>query len=184
MMKNTKRDTILETALRLFSQYGYGNVGIERIISESDVARMTVYKQFGTKDGLIKETLELRHRNFMEDLLQYLEPHERYQDKIQALFQWHQSWFQSPDFHGCMFIKASEEFGAVNPQPCAIAQEHKLAILALIEAILQEPFGDKAHQQALLVFICLEGLIVHANMFPGKDLTQDIYQALQPLLAP
>ena len=68
-MKNTKRDTILETALRLFSQYGYGNVGIERIISESDVARMTVYKQSGTKDGPINETLNLRHRNFMEDLL-------------------------------------------------------------------------------------------------------------------
>ncbi len=181
-MKNTKRDTILETALRLFSQYGYGNVGIERIISESDVARMTVYKQFGTKDGLIKETLELRHRKFMEDLLRYLEPHEHYPDKILALFNWHQAWFQSPDFHGCMFIKASEEFSAVNPQPCAIAQEHKLAVLALIEAILQGPFGDRAHQQALLIFICLEGLIVHANMFPGKNLTQEVFQALGPLL--
>ncbi|NER60509.1 helix-turn-helix transcriptional regulator [Pseudomonas sp. MAFF212428] len=71
----TKRDEILITALKLFSHHGYAGVGIDRIIAESGVAKMTLYKQFGTKEGLIEATLQLRDELFMADLSNYVGQH-------------------------------------------------------------------------------------------------------------
>lgn len=46
---SAKRDSIITTAMRLFNQYGFTNIGIDRIIDESGVAKMTFYKHFHLK---------------------------------------------------------------------------------------------------------------------------------------
>jgi hypothetical protein len=40
----SKRQAILDTALSLFRAYGYRMIGIDRILAESGVAKMTLYK--------------------------------------------------------------------------------------------------------------------------------------------
>ncbi|WP_321533402.1 TetR/AcrR family transcriptional regulator [Acinetobacter baumannii] len=49
----SKRKTILDTALSLFKQYSFKFVGVDRIINESQVAKMTFYKHFPSKTLLI-----------------------------------------------------------------------------------------------------------------------------------
>ena len=51
---SAKRDSIITTAMRLFNQYGFTNIGIDRIIDESGVAKMTFYKHFPSKNQLIR----------------------------------------------------------------------------------------------------------------------------------
>ncbi|MGL4609586.1 MAG: TetR/AcrR family transcriptional regulator, partial [Trueperaceae bacterium] len=57
-VKSTAREQILETATRLFYQQGFRAVGIDTIIAESGVAKMTLYKHFPSKDDLIVAYLE------------------------------------------------------------------------------------------------------------------------------
>ena len=49
----SKRDELVETALRLFYTQGFNATGIDKILAESGVAKMTMYKHFKSKDELI-----------------------------------------------------------------------------------------------------------------------------------
>ena len=61
MMATSKREQLLDTALRLFYREGYHATGIERILAESGVAKMTLYKHFASKDELMLAALQRRH---------------------------------------------------------------------------------------------------------------------------
>ncbi|WP_368579029.1 TetR/AcrR family transcriptional regulator [Acinetobacter pittii] len=58
---NPKEQTIRSTAIRLFNQEIYTAVGIDRIIAESGVSKMTVYKYFNSKENLIVKCLHCLH---------------------------------------------------------------------------------------------------------------------------
>ncbi len=46
-----KRRHIVETAYSLFKRDGFHATGIDKIIAEADVAKMTMYRHFPSKDG-------------------------------------------------------------------------------------------------------------------------------------
>ena len=60
-MASNKRDQLLNTAENLFYREGYHATGIDRILAESGVAKMTLYKHFKSKDELILAVLDARH---------------------------------------------------------------------------------------------------------------------------
>jgi len=60
-MASNKRDQLLSTAEDLFYRDGYHATGIDRILAESGVAKMTLYKHFKSKDELIVAVLDARH---------------------------------------------------------------------------------------------------------------------------
>ena len=47
-----KRLHVVETAYALFKRAGFHATGIDRIIAEADVAKMTMYRHFPSKDDL------------------------------------------------------------------------------------------------------------------------------------
>lgn len=55
--KSQARQRLLETADRLFYQDGVRAVGIDRVIAEAGVAKMTLYTHFPSKDDLILAAL-------------------------------------------------------------------------------------------------------------------------------
>ena len=48
-----KRDAIHRAALEVFLRRGYTNASVDEIVTESGVARQTVYNNFGGKEGLL-----------------------------------------------------------------------------------------------------------------------------------
>ena len=66
--KMSKKDDILTTATRLFNQHSFVSVGIDRIIDESQVAKMTFYKHFNSKEKLIIECLLAKDNEIREQL--------------------------------------------------------------------------------------------------------------------
>ena len=52
--RNSKREQILETAIRLFSRYGAKRVTIEELCREAGVSKMTFYKYFANKTRLVE----------------------------------------------------------------------------------------------------------------------------------
>ncbi|MDN6487490.1 MAG: TetR/AcrR family transcriptional regulator, partial [Ancrocorticia sp.] len=45
--------SIQETALDLFDERGFGQVSVEEIAAAADVSPSSVYRYFGTKEGII-----------------------------------------------------------------------------------------------------------------------------------
>ena len=63
-MPSTKRDHLIDTALELFSRDGFQATGIDKILKESGVAKMTLYNHFKSKDELILAVLRRRDETF------------------------------------------------------------------------------------------------------------------------
>ena len=64
-----KKQDILTAAGKLFNEYGFVNVGVDKIISESQVAKMTFYKYFPSKSDLIEACLIERDKLVRDGVL-------------------------------------------------------------------------------------------------------------------
>ncbi len=65
MQANTPRERILLAAHDLFYRESTRATGIDRVIAESGVAKVTLYRHFPSKNDLICEFLEYRHLLWM-----------------------------------------------------------------------------------------------------------------------
>jgi len=130
-MAASRRDQLIDTALDLFNRNGYHATGIDRILAQSGVAKMTLYNHFGSKDALIQAALETRDERwrawFRDAVARRAEtPRER----LLAVFDALEEWFARPDFHGCMFIRAAGEYAALDDPIHAAAAAHQRLVLA------------------------------------------------------
>lgn len=177
----TKRDDILATATRLFEEYGYQAIGVDRIRDEAGVSKMTLYNHFAGKEALVETVLEQRHERFMASLKAAVEAQETFQERLRAVFDWHARWFASEQFHGCMFLRATEEHAREPASLLLLARRHKDGVRVLVEGILAEQGGKPDAPLARLVQIILDGMIVNVYMF-GSDAVDDAWGTLATLL--
>ena len=105
------RTRILTAAYDLFSRRGIRGVGIDAIISQSGVARMTLYRHFASKEALALAYLERREQQWTRHWLQ-AEVQRRAADpgeRLLAIFDVFDEWFHQTSFEGCSFINVMLE---------------------------------------------------------------------------
>ena len=56
------RERLIAAATRLFCRYGVNSVGVDAIVEAAGTAKTTLYKLFGSKDGLVEAVLEREGR--------------------------------------------------------------------------------------------------------------------------
>lgn len=178
-----KRQHIIETAYRLFKRVGFHATGIDRIIAEAEVAKMTMYRHFPNKDGLIVEVLDWRADRFGLQLDRLGEVATTPEQKIAIIFDWYERWFDSPDFNGCLFQHALAEFGDhEHPVFKAVARQ-KDALKQRIKEILEARMPVvQAESIASALFMMIEGATLVAQMGNGKAAIQDARQATARIL--
>lgn len=108
-MASSKRDQLINTAQELFYREGYHATGIDRILAESGVAKMTLYKHFRSKDELIQAVLENREQAVLEQLAA-LRASVTPREAVLRVFDGLHAWISADDFFGCSFINAAAEF--------------------------------------------------------------------------
>jgi AcrR family transcriptional regulator len=167
MTTSTKsaRDTLIETALRLFHQDGFHATGIDRILAESKVAKATLYKYFRSKDVLMLEALRLRDARFREHLeTQVAARAAGPRDALLKVFEVLEEWLATPGFRGCLFINASAEFGdPVDPLHKAAA-EHKARVMDWLHRLCAKAGAPDAFGLARQLCLLKEGAIVTAQV--------------------
>jgi AcrR family transcriptional regulator len=158
------RERILETAYELFSKHGTRAVGVDRIIAEAGAAKMTLYRNFASKDALIVAFLAAREERWTRGWLQAEverradTPHAR----LLAIFDVFGEWFALPDFEGCSFINVMLELSD-RDDPGRVASVRHLSVIREFLAALAAEAGVAdpeafAHQWHIL----MKGSIVAA----------------------
>jgi AcrR family transcriptional regulator len=153
------RERILATASRLFYQEGLRATGIDRIIAESGVAKMSFYRHFPSKADLVRAFLQARHSAWMswftEAVENRLESHG-----FAAIAGALAEWFAQPDFRGCAFINTVAEAGGDYP----LAIDHKRELESFVAALAERLGFSAPALAAAQAMIVIEGMIVRAQM--------------------
>jgi len=174
-MPQSRKDHLLQTALKLFNVHGFHATGIDRVQAESGVSKTTMYKYFKSKDELIKAVLEMRHEQFgswfTERVINISE--ERYPDheygKLMAMFDAVDEWIHSDTFFGCNFINASAEFSAIEHPIRVYSAQHKLDLAKYIQTCIAGLSESDSDELAKEILLLLDGAIVSAHTTGLKD---------------
>ena len=159
------RERILDTAYELFSRHGTRAVGVDRIIAECGVAKMTLYRNFTSKDELILAFLERREQRWTREWLQSEavrrggSPAER----MLAIFDVFDEWFATKDFEGCSFINVMLEIVDQGDPVRQATVRHLAAIRAFVRDLAAEAGVEDPDAVAHQWHILMKGCIVAAG---------------------
>lgn len=179
-----KRELLLEMATRLFAENGYHAVGVDRIIKEAGVSKVTLYRYFRSKDELILAVLRRRDETYRNALMRDVdrrasEPRAR----LLALFDSLEDWLTAEDFSGCLFIKAAAEFQVPENAVHAAAAEHKRLMTQYLVTLAKAAGASDAEGLARQIYMLIDGAIVHAHTSGGAQRTaQGARQAAEVLI--
>ena len=107
---SSRRDHLVDTAMKLFCKHGFRATGIDTVLAESGVAKKTLYNHFRSKDELIIATLQRRDTDFMNLAREGVARLADKQDgdprmaRVLALFDTLGEWAAGDNFTGCTFI--------------------------------------------------------------------------------
>ena len=158
------RDRILRTAHDLFYADGIRATGIDKVIAESGVTKVTFYRHFPSKNDLIAAYLDLRHARWMAWFTSALERHGGARRGAAALVPVMGEWFQGEalgDFRGCAFLNGVGEMGPALPEVVEITRAHKQAMTEAIAALL--PPSRQRRKVAAALAMAVDGAIVQAQ---------------------
>ena len=168
------RDRILQAAARLFYAQGIRATGIDLIIAEAGVAKMSFYNHFPSKDDLVRAFLDARHEMWMGRFRERVEA-ALSKEGLPAVATALMIWFEEPDFRGCAFINTVSEFGLEFRQ----AVDHKIDLETYLADVARRLALSQPKRVAAEVMVILEGAIIRAQM--GR--TDGLDGALRTLLS-
>ena len=172
-MASSKRDHLIDTALQLFSRDGFHATGIDKILRESGVAKMTLYNHFRSKDELILAVLRRRDETFRNWFMRTVEAStDSPRQRLLAIFDVLEQWFRQDGFCGCTFINATAEFGERTDVIRGSCAEHKRLVLDYLETLAAAAGARDPKALAFALNLLAEGAIVTAQVMGMKDAAQ------------
>ncbi|MGH3644505.1 MAG: TetR/AcrR family transcriptional regulator [Mycobacterium sp.] len=151
------RRRILQTSEQIFYQQGINAVGIADIAQRAGASKASIYKNFGSKEGLVEATLAYRseqvHRWLAEGTAHLADGRQR----ILAAFDLLLDWYAEEDFRGCAMVSAAAEQRVSDPLVTGLARRHLQAYRDFLNQCLSNAGIEKPDQLADRLLILIEG---------------------------
>ncbi len=178
------KERLLLAACDLFCRQGINATGVDAVVAAAGTAKTTLYKAFGSKEGLIEAVLEREGSNWRLWFIREVDaiPGDA-RDKIVGIFDVLKRWFAEENFYGCPFINAVGEHDKEDDRIRSITLRHKHIVLDKIRTLAAEiPDLDAetlTHQLALLI----DGAIVTALILRDPNVADHARTAAARLVA-
>lgn len=154
MSRSLKKEALLSTAESLFYKHGFHAIGVKKILAEANVANMTMYNHFSSKEHLIEEVLRKRETAYWKYLKSF--QHKKSDENpFLQLIEAHSNWLKENGDKGCLFLRAIQEYNGKNSNIEAIAKEHKAKLIEYLKEIAIE--NNYPEDSAYQISIILEG---------------------------
>ena len=176
------RERVLEAATRLFLRDGFRAVGVDTIIAEAGVAKMTLYAHFPSKDDLIVAYLERANRQFWEWLDGASAAVDDPKRKLLAMFDAVGKLANSPQCLGCTFQGTAAEFPDPKHPGHRVALAHKQAVRARLRALAEQAGLREPEDLADQLLLLMDGAWVAARMFGPDNLGGQVAAAARALI--
>lgn len=158
------RERILSTATRLFFENGIQAVGVDKIVAEAKIAKMTLYSYFASKDDLIIEYLETSSIAWFEEFHTYLNSKCKSDiDRLVQSFIYIKESFGKVDvYRGSGFINAATEISAPNDPAHSIILEHQEKLRECFESWAFNSGLKDARELSYMLINLFNGTIISA----------------------
>jgi AcrR family transcriptional regulator len=159
------RERLSRAAYELFSQEGVRAVGVDAVIAKAGTAKMTLYRNFPSKDDLIIEFLRRREQLWTHEWLEAESRRrgETPRDQLLAIFDVFSEWFRQPGFEGCSFLTTMIEVNDGEHPVHQAAVGHLANIRGYIKELAAEAGIRDADSFARKWHILMKGSIMAAH---------------------
>jgi AcrR family transcriptional regulator len=182
--EHSARQQIMETASRLFYEQGFRAVGIDTIIAQSGVAKMSLYRHFPSKDDLIVAYLEQSNAQFWEWFEGVVSQHPASpRRQLAAIFEGVVQQVGNPVCFGCTFQSTAAEFPDVTHKGHAVALAHKKAVR---ERFYRMALAGQARQPEVLadgLLMLMDGAYVEKRMYGDQNPARNVALVAEVVLA-
>ena len=159
----TTRERLLAAARELFCRQGINVTGVDAVVEAAGTAKATLYKIFGSKEGLIEAVLDAEGAAWRSWFLSSIDDTPgSARDKLIAMFDILGTWFKQESFFGCPFINAVGEFDKKDSRYKDIAKAHKSVVMRRIADLAAEAGCAEAETAAHQLGLLIDGAIVAA----------------------
>jgi AcrR family transcriptional regulator len=158
------RDRILDAATRLFYQKGIEVVGVNPVIDEANVAPMTLYRQFVSKDRLVAAALEQWSTNWLHSINDRIDrAGDDPQRRFDALWDALEDWFATGGFRGSFVTNAAIELRSKPDHPAhKVVLAHRMAVDHLLEDLAKLAGASDPANLAAQLQVLVDGAITVA----------------------
>lgn len=172
-IRRPARDRIFETARDMFYKKGIRAVGVETIANEAGATKMSLYRNFPSKDELVAEVLRAQSRESWAWWDEVIGGRDTPRAKLEGLFDALAEKSSTSEEHGCALCNAAVELHEPEHPAFLVAKEHKLEThRRLIE--LARAAGARDDELGDSLMLLLEGSymarITLANDAPARML--------------
>lgn len=182
-MPESPREKLIRTAQRLFYKNGIHATGIDKVVAEAGVAKMTLYKHFKSKNDLVLAALHRTDEEFRNFLMRTVERKGRTPlDRLLSLFDALDEWCGQDGFPGCHFINACAEFSSHDHPIHLAAANHKKLVLAYVMQLATAAELRNPAQTAEQIFLLMEGAIVATQINVDANACMKARHAAEVLL--
>jgi AcrR family transcriptional regulator len=155
-----KRNDMIAGAALAFEAEGFRGVGVDGILAPSGASTRTLYKHFGSRDGLVLAVLERRHRDF----LGRLEAQGGAGNPVGGLFDALGQWLVEHGARGCMLLRARSEYAGANANVVALVRRQKQEFEREIAGRVQAALGHADAELTTQIWLLFEGATAVASV--------------------
>jgi AcrR family transcriptional regulator len=160
---------LLRAAAELFYREGVRAVGVDAVVERAGVNKMSLYRQFSSKDDLVVAYLEQSDRQFFARLERSLDKHPGEPAKqIVQYFDDLAGRASKHDYRGCPFVNVAAEFpDPSHPARLCVTQNKTKLMQRLVELCTEAGARDPSALADALALL-LEGIYAASQTFgPG-----------------
>ena len=161
-------EKIFEVAADLFYRESIRSVGVETIVKQAGVSKITLYRNFDSKDDLIVAYLENRNADYWRGLDRLWAKESDPRARLRRLVDYIADRASTPGYRGCPFINYAAEFpDASHLGHRAVAankQEMRQRLFSLAEAME----AKRPAQLADALFLLIEGAYASSQTLGGR----------------
>jgi AcrR family transcriptional regulator len=180
---DSARQRLLDAATELFCRYGINATGVDAVIDEAKTAKTTLYRIFGSKEGLIEAVLDNEGQRWRDWFINGVDAGEgNSRTRLLRIFPLLKEWFSQDRFYGCPFINAVGEHDKTDERLRAIAIRHKTVVLKKIEALVSETGFSNASSMAHQIGLLIDGSIIAAMVTRNPGVADDADAVLRVLI--
>lgn len=182
----TRKDRIMDAALRIFAEKGFQNATITEISKEAGVSDATVYEYFGTKEDLLFAIPEKISNDTFEASAKVIPYIKGVEGKIRAIMLFYIELYQSnPDYSALVLLQLmSNKKFRQTPAHAAIRRSSHALLDCIKEGIADGTFRKDANPYLIrsMLMGTIEHLFIHWHMLGKPQEKTSILDMLDPFI--